>query len=178
MASASGERLKKLQQKYGDAKERITNRKVARFYDRTFFFWVVLTLLVPGVICWALEGTLLSFFIGVVICGFGRVAAVNVATSLVNSYEHKPGFPGNYRHVEGKDDSNNNWFIALFNPEGFHANHHLFSWAANHGILWWERMLDHSANLLWVFEKIGLVWDVRWVTKKDLEDMKRRLQHA
>lgn len=158
--------------------DQMLNRRVSRYFDRTFALWVMLSVLVPGLICWVLEGTLLSFIIGVVICGFGRVAAVNVATSLVNSYEHIPGLPGNYRHAAAKDDSQNNWLIALFNPEGFHANHHLFQRAANQGILWYERILDHSANILWVLEKFGVVWDVQWVTKKDLEEKKKSIEEA
>lgn len=168
----------RLRAKLADNRDRVVNREVARYFDRTLWVWVVLSLALPGAACYLLEGTWQAFVIGTVICGFGRIAAVNVATSLVNSYEHKPDFPGNYRHAKGKDDSSNNWFIALFNPEGFHSNHHLFSWAANHGILWWERMLDHTANLLWLFEKVGLVWDVRWVTRAELEQMKRRLAAA
>lgn len=171
-------RKQKIEQKIRDAKDRIENRNISRFFDSTLGLWVAASIIVPGLICAAFVGTWQSFLLGCVISGFGRMGAVNIATSLVNSYEHIPSFPGNYRHFEWtNDDSNNNWFIALFNPEGFHWWHHVFPWAANHGIFWWERLLDHTANFIWVLEKIGLVWDVRWVTVKDALELKAKIEN-
>lgn len=168
----------KLMKRLVDARDRIINRSITRFYDKTLPLWLTLSILVPGLVCWLIVGSPASFALGCVIAGFGRMAAVNVATSLVNSYEHMHRFPGNYRHFEWpSDDSHNNWFIALFNPEGFHWWHHVFPKAANHGIFWWERMLDHSANMIWVLEKVGLAWDVRWVTVKDALDLQEKLQN-
>jgi len=57
------------------------------------------------------------------------------ATWLVNSASHKWG----YRNFETKDDSRNNWWVALISwGEGWHNNHHAHQRSARHGMRWFE----------------------------------------
>jgi stearoyl-CoA desaturase (delta-9 desaturase) len=57
------------------------------------------------------------------------------ATWLVNSASHSWG----YRNFNTKDDSRNNWWVALLTwGEGWHNNHHAFQRSARHGMRWFE----------------------------------------
>ncbi len=172
-------RRSKLIKNRADELDLIENREIMKWFDRTMVGWFLVSLFVPGVITGLFIQSWDAFLIGTLICGFGRMGAVNQATSLVNSYEHMKHFPGNYRHFEGVGaNSSNNWWIALFNPEGFHWWHHVFPWSMNHGVYWYERMLDHTANFVWVLEKLGLFWDVRWVTVNDVREMEQKIRNG
>jgi fatty-acid desaturase len=73
----------------------------------------------------------------------------------VNSASHLWG----YRNYETRENSRNNWLIALAtNGEGWHNNHHADPRAAAHGHRWWEIDVTFATICLW--EKVGLAWDV------------------
>ena len=77
-------------------------------------------------------------------------------TWLVNSAAHLYG----YQTYTTRDLSRNCWWVALLSfGEGWHNNHHAHPRSARHGMRWWE--LDVSFMVLLLFEKLGLVWDVR-----------------
>jgi stearoyl-CoA desaturase (Delta-9 desaturase) len=77
-------------------------------------------------------------------------------TFTINSLSHVYGT----RRFETEDDSRNNWFLALLTMgEGWHNNHHHYQSTANQGFYWWE--LDLSYYVLWMFARVGLVWDLR-----------------
>jgi stearoyl-CoA desaturase (delta-9 desaturase) len=66
---------------------------------------------------------------------FLRVTFNLHATWLVNSATHLWGT----RRFETKDDSTNNWWVALLTfGEGWHNNHHAHPTAARHGLAWYE----------------------------------------
>jgi len=46
-----------------------------------------------------------------------------------------------------------------------HNSHHADPTCARHGVL--PRQIDISARLIWMFEKTGWVWEVRWPTRND-----------
>ena len=82
-------------------------------------------------------------------------------TFLVNSLNHIWGT----RRYATTDTSKNNALIALLTMgEGWHNNHHHYMASANQGFMWWE--IDGSFYLIKLFEKLGLVWDVRVAPKK------------
>ncbi len=57
------------------------------------------------------------------------------ATWCINSITHMWG----ERRFNTRDDSRNNFFIALFTfGEGWHNNHHAHPTSARHGLAWWE----------------------------------------
>ena len=64
-----------------------------------------------------------------------RVTVGLHATWLVNSATHLWGS----RRFATKDDSRNNWWVALLTwGEGWHNNHHANPVAARHGLAWYE----------------------------------------
>ncbi|MFN2453148.1 MAG: acyl-CoA desaturase [Pyrinomonadaceae bacterium] len=66
---------------------------------------------------------------------FMRVTLGLHATWLVNSATHIWGT----RRFATRDDSTNNWWVALLTfGEGWHNNHHAHPTAARHGLAWYE----------------------------------------
>jgi stearoyl-CoA desaturase (delta-9 desaturase) len=93
-----------------------------------------------------------------------RVVAGLHATWLVNSATHMWGS----RRFKTKDDSRNNWWVALLTfGEGWHNNHHAFPRSAFHGLHWWQ--FDLSGYIIWTLERLGLVRDVYRVPAASLE---------
>ena len=78
------------------------------------------------------------------------------ATWLVNSATHLWGS----RRFVTRDDSTNNWWVALLSwGEGWHNNHHAHPVSARHGLAWYE--LDINYLAIRALESLGLVWDVK-----------------
>ena len=78
------------------------------------------------------------------------------ATWLVNSATHLWGS----RRFQTRDDSTNNWWVALLSwGEGWHNNHHAHPVSARHGLAWYELDLNYLAIRL--LERVGLAWDVK-----------------
>jgi fatty-acid desaturase len=81
------------------------------------------------------------------------------ATWLVNSATHMWGT----RRFDTRDDSRNNWWVALLTfGEGWHNNHHAHPVSARHGLAWYE--LDLTWIALKGLDLIGLVDDVKVVS--------------
>jgi stearoyl-CoA desaturase (delta-9 desaturase) len=116
--------------------------------------WVPVTLL--GLILLAAGGWAMAFW-GV----FVRVVAGWHATWLVNSATHMWG----ERRFATRDDSRNNWWVAILTfGEGWHNNHHAHPASARHGLAWWE--FDLTWLQIRLLEKLGVAKNVR-VAKVD-----------
>jgi stearoyl-CoA desaturase (delta-9 desaturase) len=77
-------------------------------------------------------------------------------TWLVNSATHLWGS----RRFVTRDDSTNNWWVALLSwGEGWHNNHHAHPVSARHGLAWYEVDMNYMA--IRALEAAGLVWDVK-----------------
>jgi stearoyl-CoA desaturase (delta-9 desaturase) len=97
-----------------------------------------------------------GFFISTIACYH--------VTYLVNSAAHVLGS----RRYETKDDSRNNWLVALLTfGEGWHNNHHHYPNSTRQGFYWWEVDLTYYA--LSFMSMLGLVWDLKAVPKRILE---------
>ncbi len=84
-----------------------------------------------------------------------RTVFVLHGTWAVNSLTHVAG----YRNYDTRDNSRNNWLVALWtHGEGWHNNHHAQPRSARHGHRWWE--LDMSWWVIAMLEKAGLAKDV------------------
>lgn len=84
------------------------------------------------------------------------------ATWLINSATHMWGS----RRFKTRDDSRNNWWVALFTfGEGWHNNHHAHPTSARHGLTWYE--LDPSWILLKILRRLGIAKSVHVATIKD-----------
>jgi stearoyl-CoA desaturase (delta-9 desaturase) len=95
--------------------------------------------------------------IGMMLWGtFLRVTIGLHATWLVNSATHLWGA----RRFETKDDSRNNWWVALLTGgEGWHNNHHAHPVSARHGLAWYEFDINYYG--IWLMEKVGLAKKVQ-----------------
>ena len=103
------------------------------------YHWIPIVLL--GLLLLAVGGLPLMLW-GVCL----RVVVGLHATWLINSATHMWGS----RRFATRDDSRNNWLIALFTfGEGWHNNHHAHPTSARHGLTWYE-------------------FDISWITLKML----------
>ncbi len=86
------------------------------------------------------------------------------ATYTINSLAHGWG----RRRYATRDDSRNNWLLALITfGEGWHNNHHHYPVSARQGFYWWE--IDLTFYFLKLLEALGLIWDLRHVPEERRE---------
>ncbi len=87
---------------------------------------------------------------------FLRVTVGLHVTWMVNSLTHFWG----RRRFATRDDSRNNWLVALLSfGEGWHNNHHAHPTSARHGLAWYE--LDISWMTIRFLQTLGLAKSVR-----------------
>ncbi|MEZ5364266.1 MAG: acyl-CoA desaturase [Bryobacterales bacterium] len=102
---------------------------------------------------------------------FISTIAVHHGTFTINSLAHQFGS----RRFETKDNSRNNWLLALITlGEGWHNNHHHYPGSTRQGFYWWE--IDLTYYGLRCLEALGLVWDLRPVPARVLA--RNRVDHA
>jgi stearoyl-CoA desaturase (delta-9 desaturase) len=78
------------------------------------------------------------------------------ATWLVNSATHMWGA----RRFNTRDDSRNNWWVALISfGEGWHNNHHAHPASARHGLAWYE--FDPSWLQIKLLKALGIAKQIR-----------------
>ncbi len=86
---------------------------------------------------------------------FLRVTVGMHVTWLVNSATHMWGS----QRFKGRDDSTNNWVIALITGgEGWHNNHHAHPVSARHGMAWYE--IDFNYMGIQLLQLLGLAKNV------------------
>lgn len=153
--------------------------RMIMFFSNTFFVWLILGFLVPGVIGWA---TGFGVARGLIYGGGLGIFFANYVTYWVNAGCHKFG----KRNFETDDLSTNFWldgfwghklswvFAYLSWGETNHNNHHARSISANHGMF--KGQLDPSANLLRILEKCRLVWNVQWTTPEQAAKLQEELK--
>ncbi len=87
--------------------------------------------------------------------GFRTVFGLHT-TWLVNSATHLWGS----RRFQTRDDSTNNWWVALLTfGEGWHNNHHAHPTSARHGLAWYE--VDLNWMGISTLKALGLAWDIK-----------------
>ncbi len=122
--------------------------------------WVPVTAL--GVILLVAFGPAIAFW-----SVFVRVVAGWHATWLVNSATHMWG----PRRFNTRDDSRNNWWVALLTfGEGWHNNHHAHPASARHGLAWFE--FDMTWLQIRLLEMLGVARNVRTVRPEAALDAK------
>lgn len=87
------------------------------------------------------------------------------ATYTINSLAHRVG---SQRYQTGDDSRNNFWLALLTLGEGWHNNHHYYPSSARQGFRWWE--VDLTYYGLVALCKLGLIWDLRAVPKRVLQE--------
>ncbi|MBG0829299.1 acyl-CoA desaturase [Planomonospora sp. ID67723] len=99
------------------------------------------------------DAALTAFFWG----GLIRIFLLHHVTWSINSICHTFG----EEEFAVRDRSRNVRWLALVSlGESWHNLHHADPTAARHGVL--PGQTDVSARLIWLFERFGWVWDVRW----------------
>ena len=139
------------------------------YYNRTYPIWALASLLLPAVLGFAIGGTLAAAFSGFIFGGLARVFLANQAAWCVGSISHMVGS----RPFVTKDDSANNWPVAIFTfGEGLQNNHHAFPGAYRHAMRWWEP--DLSGWVIAALAKAGVVWDLKMPDRQKINSRLRR----
>jgi stearoyl-CoA desaturase (delta-9 desaturase) len=125
--------------------------------SRWFPGLVAVSLLAPALIggLWSMswQGAVTAFFWATLV----RIAFLHHITWSINSICHTFG----KADFEVRDKSRNvSWLAILSFGESWHNLHHADPTCARHGVL--KGQIDISARLIWLAEKLGLVYDVRW----------------
>jgi stearoyl-CoA desaturase (Delta-9 desaturase) len=129
-----------------------------RWVNRTFFFWLGLSLLLPTLAGFVLTGfSPMGALTGYVWGGLARIFMLHHVTWSINSVCH---FFGS-RRFDVKDESRNVFWLSIPSlGESWHHNHHAFPTSAYHGLRPLERLADPSGLLISGMEKVGLVRNV------------------
>jgi stearoyl-CoA desaturase (delta-9 desaturase) len=128
-----------------------------RTISRLFPLFVAATLIVPaaivGLATMSWQGALIGFFWASLV----RVSFLHHVTWSINSICHTFG----KREFEARDKSRNvAWLAVLSFGESWHNLHHADPTCARHGVF--KGQIDIAARGIWLAEKAGWVWDVRW----------------
>ena len=130
-----------------------------RVLANSIYLLHALLFFLAGVGCgWVWGGPLagLQFGLSLLVWGvLARTVWVWHITWAVNSLSHLFG----YRNYETRDDSRNNWFVAILTGgEGWHNNHHQDPTSATVQHRWWE--IDLNYYIIKLLELVGLATHV------------------
>jgi len=125
--------------------------------SRWFPALVTVSLLAPALIggLWSMswQGALTAFFWATLV----RIAFLHHITWSINSICHTFG----KEEFQVRDKSRNvSWLAILSFGESWHNLHHADPTCARHGVL--KGQIDISARTIWLAEKLGWAYDVRW----------------
>jgi stearoyl-CoA desaturase (delta-9 desaturase) len=141
----------------------LRNRRLM-YYHRTYPLWVVVGLLLPATVAFAVEGTAQAALGGLVFGGLVRIFVANQAAWCVGSVCHAFGT----RPFDNEDHSANNWPVAVMTfGEGLQNNHHAFPGSFRHAVSWWEP--DLSGWIIAGLARAGLVWEARQPDRATVE---------
>lgn len=116
--------------------------------------------LLGGLLTWSWLGAATAFFWGSLV----RVSLLHHVTWSINSICHAAG----KQPFRSRDRSGNVWWLAVLSfGESWHNLHHADPTCARHGVL--TGQVDSSARVIWLFEKLGWAYDVRWPRQERLE---------
>jgi stearoyl-CoA desaturase (delta-9 desaturase) len=128
-------------------------KKISRFFPGLVAISLLLPAALDGLITMSWWGVLTGFFWGSLV----RISLLHHVTWSINSICHVMG----EEEFEARDKSRNVWWLAIPSfGESWHNLHHADPTCARHGVL--KGQLDSSARTIWLFEKLGWAWDVRW----------------
>jgi stearoyl-CoA desaturase (delta-9 desaturase) len=125
--------------------------------SRWFGGFVAASLLAPALIggLWSMswQGAVTAFFWATLV----RIAFLHHITWSINSICHTFG----KEEFQVRDKSRNvSWLAILSFGESWHNLHHADPTCARHGVL--KGQIDITARLIWLAERLGWVYDVRW----------------
>jgi stearoyl-CoA desaturase (Delta-9 desaturase) len=130
-------------------------RRIASLFPLFVIISIVTPAVLGGLITWSWQGALTAFFWA----GLVRVGLLHHVTWSINSVCHV--FGERPFAVRDGDKAANFWPLAILSfGESWHNLHHADPTCARHGAL--RGQLDSSARVIWVLEKFGWAYDVRW----------------
>jgi stearoyl-CoA desaturase (delta-9 desaturase) len=134
-----------------------------RRISRWFPLYALASLLAPALAggLWSMSwrGAITAFFWA----GLVRVALLQHVTWSINSICHTFG----KEEFTTRDKARNvSWLAIASFGESWHNLHHADPTCARHGVV--KGQIDISARLIWIFEKLGWVHDVRWPDQQRL----------
>jgi stearoyl-CoA desaturase (delta-9 desaturase) len=143
---------------FGDAKHnntRLMSKYAPDLARRRFYVWLNnyhwLPTVVLGLLLLALGGLPMMLW-GICL----RIVIGLHGTWLVNSATHMWGS----RRFATRDDSRNNWLVALVTfGEGWHNNHHAHPTSARHGLAWYE--FDPSWVQIKILKFLGIAKSIQ-----------------
>jgi stearoyl-CoA desaturase (delta-9 desaturase) len=133
--------------------------RVVRAIDRTFALWVAVGLAIPFLAGLGLVGSLEGGLLALLWGGLVRIFLLHHMTFAVNSLCH---FMGRRRFATDDESRNVPLLAPISFGESWHNNHHAFPMSAFHGLR--AREIDPGGWLIWLLERLGLVWNVRRVS--------------
>jgi stearoyl-CoA desaturase (delta-9 desaturase) len=148
------------------APDLLADRKI-RIVDSWFAGIVAFTLIAPAVIggfwnatgTWSWHGAIEAFFWASLV----RITLLHHVTWSTNSICHTWG---NTDWMSRDRSVNVAWLAIGSFGESWHNLHHADPTCARHGAL--KGQIDQSARVIWLFEKFGWAYDVRWPNESRL----------
>lgn len=131
--------------------------RVLRVIDKLFLLWVFLGFAIPFALGWIVGGGPGTALTALLWGGVIRMLLLHHVTWSINSVCH---FFGRKRFDVADESRNVFWLAPLSMGEAWHHNHHAFPTSAFHGLRFWERMADPTGLVIWMLEKLGIVWNV------------------
>jgi len=127
--------------------------RVDKWFPGLVAFSLLFPPLVGGLWTMSWHGALTAFFWASLV----RVSMLHHVTWSVNSICHVFG----EEQFEVRDKARNVWWLAIPSfGESWHNLHHSDPTCARHGVL--KGQIDSSARMIWLFEKFGWAYNVRW----------------
>jgi stearoyl-CoA desaturase (delta-9 desaturase) len=137
--------------------------------SKLFWLWTGIWLVLPGIIGGLVTWSWWAVLTGLFWAGLVRVSFLHHVTWAVNSVCHMVG----KRPFDSRDKAANFWPMAILSAgESWHNLHHADPTSARHGVL--RGQIDISARVIWLFERLGWVWNVRWPTPQRLAKLAAR----
>ncbi len=137
------------------ARDLLRDPDVIRF-SQYYYYWVLLGILLPGVVCGLICQSFLAGFTAVLWGGLIRLVVGANSLMAIASLTHMVG----KKEFKTSDESRNIWWLSIFTfGESWHNNHHAFPASAKLGFEWWQ--LDLGGFVICLLEKLGLIWDVK-----------------
>lgn len=138
-------------------------RAVSRAFPGLVAFSLLAPALAGGLWSMSWQGAVTAFFWASLV----RISLLHHVTWSINSVCHTFG----RRDFQARDKSSNvAWLAVLSFGESYHNLHHADPTCARFGAL--RGQLDPGARVIWLAEKLGLAWDVRWPDPARLEPKK------
>jgi stearoyl-CoA desaturase (delta-9 desaturase) len=123
--------------------------------NRTYYYWVLLGILLPGIVLGLVRWNWQGFAAGCLWGGMLRIFVGSQFVWSINSLCHSIGT----RPFPTRDHSTNNALLALPTcGEAWHNNHHAFPKSARFGHKWWQ--VDIGYMIIGVLRLLGLAWNV------------------